>query len=114
MSKKSTRRPLQKPMITQTVIHPDAAGIDLASEVHYVAVPADRDPQPVRNFGTTTDELMPHPSHLSIAEAIAVAKDIGAPQTWLTHLTPLPDHGELAASLAPGITPAHDGLRLKL
>ena len=35
-------------MITQTVIHPDAAGIDLASEVHYVAVPADRDPQPVR------------------------------------------------------------------
>jgi transposase len=45
-------------MITQTVIHPDAAGIDLASEVHYVAVPADRDPQPVRNFGTTTDQLI--------------------------------------------------------
>lgn len=44
----------------------------------------------------------------------AVAKDIGAPQTWLTHLTHLTDHGELAASLAPGITPAHDGLRLKL
>ena len=57
---------------------------------------------------------LPHPSHLSIAEAIAVAKDIGAPQTWLTHLTHLTDHGELAASLAPGITPAHDGLRLKL
>ena len=51
MSKKSSRRPPLKPMITQTVIHPDAAGIDLASEVHYVAVPADRDPQPVRNFG---------------------------------------------------------------
>ena len=44
-------------MITQTVIHPDAAGIDLASEVHYVAVPANRDPQPVRNFGPTTDQL---------------------------------------------------------
>ena len=50
MSKKSSRRLPKKPMITQTVIHPDAAGIDLASEVHYVAVPADRDPQPVRNF----------------------------------------------------------------
>ena len=58
MSKKSSRRPPKKPMITQTVIHPDAAGIDLASEVHYVAVPADRDPQPVRNFGPTTDQLI--------------------------------------------------------
>ncbi|MSU47874.1 MAG: hypothetical protein EXS37_02060 [Opitutus sp.] len=40
----------------QSVIHPDAAGIDLAAEVHYDAVPADRDPQPVRHFGTTTDQ----------------------------------------------------------
>ena len=64
MSKKSSRRPPSKPMITQTVIHPDAAGIDLASEVHYVAGPAERDPQPVRNFGSTTDETRqsrPHP-----------------------------------------------------
>jgi transposase len=42
----------------QTVIHPDAARIDLAAEVHYVAVPADCDPQPVRNFGSTTDQLI--------------------------------------------------------
>ncbi len=26
--------------------------------MHYVAVPAERDPQPVRNFGTTTDQLI--------------------------------------------------------
>jgi len=36
---------------------PNAAGIDLASEVHYVAVPEGRDPQPVRNFGTLTADL---------------------------------------------------------
>jgi transposase len=58
MPKKSSHRPINKPMITQPVTHPDAAGIDLASEVHYVAVPADRDPQPVRNFGSTTDYLI--------------------------------------------------------
>jgi len=57
MSKKSSSCYPKKPMITQSVIHPDAAGIDLAAEVHYVAVPADRDPQPVRSFGTTTDQL---------------------------------------------------------
>ncbi|MSU24188.1 MAG: MBL fold metallo-hydrolase [Opitutus sp.] len=55
----------------------------------------------------------PHPSHLSIDEAVTVAQEIGAPQTWLTHLTHLSDHGMLAAALPPGIAPAYDGLRLK-
>lgn len=36
---------------------PDAAGIDLGATVHYVAVPPDRDPQPVRVFGTQTADL---------------------------------------------------------
>ncbi len=57
MPKRSSPRLCKQPVIPQTVVHPDAAGIDLASEVHYVAVPADRDPQPVRSFGTTIDQL---------------------------------------------------------
>ncbi len=56
----------------------------------------------------------PHASHMSIAEAIAVAKEIGAPQTYLTHLTHLSEHRQLAAELPPGVAPAHDGLRLTL
>ncbi|MBI5382711.1 MAG: MBL fold metallo-hydrolase [Opitutae bacterium] len=56
----------------------------------------------------------PHPSHLSIDEAVAVAREIGAPRTWLTHLTHLTDHAELAAGLPAGIAPAHDGLRVVL
>jgi len=39
------------------VIHPDAAGIDIGNESHYVAVPPGRDSQPVRHFGCTTAEL---------------------------------------------------------
>lgn len=35
----------------------NAAGIDISAEEHYVAVPVDRDPQPVRRFGTYTSEL---------------------------------------------------------
>jgi phosphoribosyl 1,2-cyclic phosphate phosphodiesterase len=57
---------------------------------------------------------LPHPSHMSIEEAVEVAKEIGARETWLTHLTHLSDHAALAASLAPGIAPAYDGLRLVL
>lgn len=56
----------------------------------------------------------PHPSHMSIDEAIAVSHEIGAVRTLLTHLTHLNDHAELAAALPPGVEPAYDGLRLKL
>lgn len=38
-------------------INRDSAGIDVGSSAHYVAVPADRDGQPVRRFGCTTPEL---------------------------------------------------------
>ncbi|HVU33491.1 MAG TPA: MBL fold metallo-hydrolase [Opitutaceae bacterium] len=57
---------------------------------------------------------LPHPSHMSIEEAVAVAREIGAPQTWLTHLTHVTGHVETETMLPPGIAPAYDGLRLKL
>jgi transposase len=39
------------------VLHPDAAGIDIGSRSHWVAVPADRDEHTVREFGSFTDDL---------------------------------------------------------
>jgi len=38
-------------------VNPNAAGIDCGSESHHVAVPTDRDPQPVRQFRTFTTDL---------------------------------------------------------
>jgi transposase len=38
-------------------IQPDAAGIDCGQNSHFVAVPPERDPQPVREFRTFTGEL---------------------------------------------------------
>ena len=38
-------------------IKPNAAGIDCGSMHHHVAVPADRDPEPVRRFKTFTPDL---------------------------------------------------------
>jgi phosphoribosyl 1,2-cyclic phosphate phosphodiesterase len=57
---------------------------------------------------------LPHPSHMSIEEALVVAREIGARRTLLTHLTHLSDHAELAATLPAGVEPAYDGLRLTL
>jgi phosphoribosyl 1,2-cyclic phosphate phosphodiesterase len=55
-----------------------------------------------------------HPTHLSIAEAVAVAKEVGARQTWLTHLTHRTGHAELEAELPRGIAPAFDGLTVQI
>jgi phosphoribosyl 1,2-cyclic phosphate phosphodiesterase len=56
----------------------------------------------------------PHPSHMSIEEAITVGREIAGTTTWITHLTHMNDHETLAAALPTGIAPAHDGLRLVL
>jgi len=56
----------------------------------------------------------PHPTHLSVSEAVTVAKKVGAPQTWLTHLTHRTGHAELEAELPPGIAPAFDGLTVRV
>ena len=57
---------------------------------------------------------LPHPSYMSIPEAIAAAQHIGAGQTWLTHLTHLTDHGPDEVGLPTGIKFAYDGLRLSI
>src|SRR6266436_5174165 len=60
MNRKQRRemtRKIQSEDLSLEVVHPDAAGIDIGNEFHYVAVPPTRDSQPVRRFGCTTSEL---------------------------------------------------------
>lgn len=52
----------------------------------------------------------PHPTHLSIPEAIETARSLGVGHTYLTHLTHETGHADLAARLPAGIEPAYDGL----
>jgi len=40
-----------------TITHPNSAGIDIGSASHYVAVPPDRDDEPVREFASFTADL---------------------------------------------------------
>lgn len=40
------------------VIHRDAAGIDIGNESHFVAIPPDRDSEPIREFGSWTADLL--------------------------------------------------------
>src|SRR6202521_6046363 len=60
MNRKQRRgmmRKIQRDDSRLEVAHPAAAGIDIGSESHYVAVPPTRDSESVRRFGCTTAEL---------------------------------------------------------
>ena len=50
-------RPRPRSSRQLSTIHPDAAGLDVGSTFHVVAVPSDRDDQPVRTFRTFTGDL---------------------------------------------------------
>ena len=55
-----------------------------------------------------------HPTHMTVAEAVATARRIGARRTIFTHFTHDIDYHQLAAELPEGMAPAFDGLRLYL
>jgi phosphoribosyl 1,2-cyclic phosphate phosphodiesterase len=55
-----------------------------------------------------------HPSHLSLHEAVRAAAAIGAERTYLTHLTHENFHADLEAELPRGVSPAFDGLTVRI
>lgn len=56
----------------------------------------------------------PHSTHLSLDQAVAYAKRIGAKRTYLIHLTHELEHEETENGLPPEIRVAYDGLELDL
>ncbi len=55
---KNTNKDKKKSTNGFQIIQPDAAGIDIGSASHFVAVPSDRDEQPVKEFLSFTDDLL--------------------------------------------------------
>lgn len=55
------------------VVHPDAAGLDIGSSEIWACVPADRDAQAVRSFGTYTPDLQALTEWLSVCRIKTVA-----------------------------------------
>src|SRR6266540_561788 len=55
------RRELGRKLVSNdpglSIVNPNAGGIDVGNESHFVAVPGDRDPHPVQEFGCWTDDL---------------------------------------------------------
>lgn len=56
----------------------------------------------------------PHPTHMSVSDALEVARTLKAPQTLLTHMTHNLEHDEWCDKLPQGVSLAWDGLRVDL
>jgi len=61
--------------VTMPTLHPDAAGIDIGATEIYVCVPLDRDPEPIRRFGTFTEDLHALADWLRQCRVTAVAME---------------------------------------
>ena len=68
----------------------------------------------VRHLVVDALRKKPHPTHLSIGEALEVAERIGAGTSWLTHLCHDHLHEELEGELPSGVRIAYDGLKLEI
>ena len=56
----------------------------------------------------------PHPTHMSLPEALEVARRIGAKRTWFTHMCHDLEHHATNAQLPKGIELAYDGLSFEV
>ena len=74
-----------------TIVHPNAGGIDVGNESHFVAVPPDRDPNPVQEFGCWTADLKRMAAFVGPIVAASEIEEI----LWLDPVPPQP------AGLAP-------------
>jgi len=78
-------------------------------------------PDPAEKLAKGSDILVldglrqkPHPSHMTIDQAVEAARRIAAPTTYLTHMTCTVDHDAVSKSLPSGIHLSYDGLRLSV
>lgn len=55
----------------------------------------------------------PHPTHLSIPEAVEIIQDLAPRQAYLVHLSHDVGHAEASALLPPGVEIAYDGLTVE-
>jgi phosphoribosyl 1,2-cyclic phosphate phosphodiesterase len=55
----------------------------------------------------------PHPTHLTIGEAVEILGRIGAKRSYLVHMNHEVDHGEAESALPESVRIAYDGLALE-
>jgi phosphoribosyl 1,2-cyclic phosphate phosphodiesterase len=68
----------------------------------------------VRHLIVDALRYTPHPTHMNVDEALALAREVAPGQTWFTHLSHDVLHAEAEASLPPSVRLAFDGLKIEI
>lgn len=89
MSKKVTKKTSKGSL---SIKNPNAAGIDIGSEDHFVAVPEDRDEQSIRSFGCFTEDLFKIADWLKKCKIETVAME-STGVYWIPLYDILQEHG---------------------
>ena len=84
-----------------TVVHPDAAGIDVHSDMHMVCVPADRDADRVRQFGANTADLQEIVAWLKKCRVTTIALE-STGVYWIALFELLESEGFQVSLIEPG------------
>jgi phosphoribosyl 1,2-cyclic phosphate phosphodiesterase len=93
--------------------HPETGGFAYLPDVKSIS-PATR--EQMRGLEVLILDALqeqPHPTHLSVAEALDVIADLAPRQTWLTHFSCRMDYRVVGPKLPEGVGLAHDGLRVR-
>jgi transposase len=112
--RKPSQRQQTRPPATPeplSLVNPNAAGIDVHSDVHVVCVPADRDPEPVRKFGANTVDLHAIADWLQKCGVTAVAME-STGVYWIPLFEVLESRGFQVHLVEPGQL-SHCGARPK-
>lgn len=68
----------------------------------------------VRHLIVDALRFEPHPTHMSVSEALALAEKVQPGRTWFTHLCHDLMHAEVEPTLPEGVRIAYDGLKINL
>jgi phosphoribosyl 1,2-cyclic phosphate phosphodiesterase len=67
----------------------------------------------VRHLIVDALRYQPHPTHMNVTEALALADEVRPAQTWFTHLSHDLMHAEVEAALPASVRVAFDGMRIE-
>jgi phosphoribosyl 1,2-cyclic phosphate phosphodiesterase len=85
------------------------------TDVNHIPGPSFKALEGVETLVISALQQQAHISHFTLEEAIAVAKQIGAKRTYLTHISHrMGTHAQVSQLLPKGIELAYDGLRITL
>ena len=102
MARSRARQSQPRPAAPRSLpqVNPNAAGIDVGGMAHFVAVPADRDAEPVREFGPFTNDLYRLAEWLTACGIETVALE-STGVSWIPLFAPRAPNGETMWAASP-------------